>query len=428
MNHDDFRPRITAVADSDSYLKLACTTLAALGPGWDRRVVLLRTPLLPTTDQIAAASAGTPFADEPIEVSALSALDFGTLDADVVFAAATGPVVSELYTKLLRSTGNRPRRAALVSALPGVAFPATLKGWRHRRAGDGFIVHSHAEAREFGQLAEAEAGHRPAVLVSKLPFLAAAGFPQPQPPGAPITHVVFAAQAKVPVERAEREAILLALEATARLNPTVRVVVKLRARAGEPQTHAEAHPFDELWHGLVASGQAGAGHVEFACGSMDAVLVPGAALLTVSSTAALEAIDRGLPVLVLTDFGLNERMINTVFGGSGLLGTLEHVQGLQFFAPNRTWMRENYFHRRGPGFASALLNYAVRARCGQLDTNASQLELVRPPALRHRVRSRLPRPVLKVLRRLRGRLVRRRGNALVKRQNVTCDTGIPARE
>ena len=406
MTTTEFRPRILAVADSDSYLKLACTTLDALGPGWDRRVVILRTPLVPTDEQVDAAILGTPFTRDGIEVLPLSALDPAALEADVVFAAATGPVVKEVFGKLLRTRGARQRRAALVSALPGVAYPATAKGWRFRRMGDAFIVHSHAEAREFDQLAQREAEHRPEVMVSKLPFLRTAGFPQPQE--GPVTSVVFAAQAKVPVERAEREAILLALDATARLNPQVRVVVKLRARAGEPQTHAEAHPFDTLWEDLAARGAVGAHHVEFATGPMDAVLVPGAALLTVSSTAALEAIDRGLPVLVVTDFGLNEAMLNTVFRGSGLLGTLEDVQGLQFSPPNRAWLRENYFHRRGPEFASALESYALKARRGQLATSEAQLALVREPALRKRLRSRLrtrlPRPVLAALRKVRRRL------------------------
>lgn len=399
MNSQVFRPRITAVADSDSYLKLACSTLAGLGPDWDRRVVLVRTPLLPTAEQISAATRGTPFDGEQIEVRTLGSLDFASLDADIVFAAATGPVVNELFAKLLRSSAGAPRRAALISALPGVAFPATPKGWRYRRSGDGFIVHSHAEAREFGQLAEEEPGHSPTVLVSKLPFLGTAGFPQPATH--PVSSVVFAAQAKVPVDRADREAILCALDETARLNPRVRVVVKLRGRAGEPQTHAEEHPYDLLWDELASGGRVGAGNVDFVTGSMEAALVPGAALLTVSSTAALEAIDRGSPVLVLTDFGLNDAMLNTVFRGSGLLGSLEHVSALQFAFANRAWLRENYFHRRGPEFASALGHYAQRARSGALETSESQLDLLCETALRQQLRTVLPRPLLSLLRRLR---------------------------
>lgn len=399
MDTPAFRPRITAVADSDSYLKLAYTTLSGLGPEWDKRVIVVRTPLLPTDEQIIAAARNTSFAGTRPAVLPMSSLNFDSLDADIVFAAATGPVVNELFGKLLRSASPRPRPAALLSALPGVAYPATSKGWNHRRAGDGFIVHSHAEAREFTFLAEENPGHNPTILVSKLPFLATAGFPQADP--APIKSVVFAAQAKVPVLRNERIAILQALDQTARLNPSVRVVVKLRARSGEPQTHAEAYPYDDLWEELVAAGRVKDKNIKFATGSMDAVLNQGAALLTVSSTAALEAVDRGLPVLVLTDFGFNEEMLNTVFRGSGLLGTLEQVPLLDFSSPNKAWLRENYFHRQGPEFGSALLHYATRARNGELHVSDAQAALIRDIAFRQHVRTVLPRPILSVLRKVR---------------------------
>lgn len=408
MRNPESRPTIVAVADSDSYLKLACTMLDALGTQWERRVVLVRTPIAPTPEQVAAATVGTCFEGTAIEVLPRSTLDYESLGAQVIFAAATGPVVSELFTKLLRSRANQVRPAALISALPGVAYPATTKGWAYRRSADAFIVHSHAEAREFSHLAEQETGHRPDILVSKLPFLKTAGFPQPNPE--PINTVVFAAQAKVPVERTERESILLALDKVARLNPSVKVVLKLRARAGEPQTHAEAHPYDTLWEDLVTAGKVGAGHLDFATGPMDPILVPGVALLTVSSTAALEAVDRGLPVLVLTDFGLNDQMLNSVFRGSGLLGTLDDATSLHFSFPNRAWLRENYFHRRGPEFVSALTHYAQRAQESRLTTSDAQLAMVREVAFRQRVRTSLPRPALRALLRIRRWWLAARGS------------------
>ena len=131
-----------------------------------------------------------------------------------------------------------------------------------------------------------------------------------------------AAQANIAVGDAS---ILQALAALSRRSG-YRVRVKLRAWAGEPQTHLEQYPFDTLWGELVAS-RAVAGHeLEFCTGSMAEQLVPGTAMVTVSSTAALEAIDAGLPVLILSDFGVNEDMLNRVFVGSGLLGTLADLK------------------------------------------------------------------------------------------------------
>lgn len=402
MNTLGFRPRIVAVADSDSYLKLACTTLSALGPEWERRVVLVRTPIEPTAEQIAAAAAGTCFAGQVITVLPRAALSYAVLDADIIFAAATGPVVSELFTKLLRTKAARMRPSALVSALPGLAYPATAKGWAHRRSADAFIVHSRTEAREFSRLAEQETGHRPDILVARLPFLKTGRVGQ-QHPGSPTT-VVFAAQAKVPAQRAERVRILLALEEVSRLNPELRVVLKLRARAGEPQTHVEAHPYDELWDELVAGSDTTLGALEFATGPMERVLEPGSALLTVSSTAALEAIDRGLRVLVLTDFGLNDAMLNSVFRGSGLLGTLADLAALDFRFADREWLDENYFHAPDGEFAAALALYARKARRRWLNTSGAQLALTRKIAFRQRVRTALPRRALRLLLRIRRSL------------------------
>ena len=398
------KPSILAVADSDSYLKLATTFLHRLGAGWDRRVVLVRTPLLPTEAQIAAAFAGTDLDPGSLEVLPASALQASSVPEDLVFAAATGPVVAEVYARILRTEPAAGRRTALLSALPGVAYPATRKGWNYRRAGDAFICHSHAEARDFSFMTEGHAGHQPLIMVGKLPFLSSPGFPPA--PHQHIRRLVFAPQAKVPVQRAERESILLALEQAARLNPGLEVVVKLRARAGEPQTHLEAHPYDTLHAQLQASGAfgGGPGQLRFDTGSMAEALDAGSALATVSSTAALEAIDRGLPTMILSDFGVNTEMINEVFAASGLLGTLEQLTTLDFSAPDKSWLRENYFHRVDPAFNQSLLLLADRARAGKLCTDAAVLDFIRRQPLRQKLRTALPAPVVKVLARVKRRL------------------------
>ena len=60
------------------------------------------------------------------------------------------------------------------------------------------------------------------------------------------TDLVFAAQAKVPAAREDRVRLLGWLVDAARRRPSRRVVVKVRARRGEAQTHDEAYDFAEL--------------------------------------------------------------------------------------------------------------------------------------------------------------------------------------
>ena len=88
----------------------------------------------------------------------------------------------------------------------------------------------------------------------------------------------------------------MALDDLARARPDVEVVVKLRAAPGEQQTHEEQLPFDALWTDLADAGLVTESHVRFATGPLSDQLVPGSALVTVSSTAVLEAVAAGLPV------------------------------------------------------------------------------------------------------------------------------------
>ncbi|MCG2623689.1 hypothetical protein LVY72_17485 [Arthrobacter sp. I2-34] len=389
------RFRITAVADSDSYLKFACATLQGLGPEWERRVLLVRSPLQPTHEQLAAATAGTFQDGRAVPVVPAGTLRSVLAGSDVVLAAATGPVAEEVFGHAARLTP----RPALVSALPGVAIPATGKALAFRALGDAFITHSYAECRAFSDLAEAlQQEPEQRILVSRLPFLKSN--PRPEPVQAPLKTVVFAPQAKVPVEREDRVAILQALAALARRSGlTVRV--KLRAWAGEPQTHREQYPFDTLWNQLVEA-RAAAGHeLEFCTGSMADQLAPGTAMVTVSSTAALEAVDAGLPVLILSDFGVSEEMLNKVFTGSGLLGTLDDLKAGRFFHPEPGWLRDNYFHQQDTPLGDLLALYARRARAGKLVLSDERLAANRRRRLRLRLRTLLPAPALKLVLALR---------------------------
>jgi hypothetical protein len=130
-------------------------------------------------------------------------------------------------------------------------------------------------------------------------------------------------------------------------------------------------------------------------------LVPGTALATVSSTAALEAIDAGLPVLVLSDFGVSDGMLNKVFEGSGLFGTLKDLTAGRFFHPEPGWLRENYFHRQDAQLADLLALYAARARAGKLASGAVELSAARRRRLRQRLRTLLPAPALRLVLQLR---------------------------
>jgi hypothetical protein len=323
--------RVLAVADADSYLKWSAATLDRWPSDWDRGQVLLSSPIAPSLEQARAAT-GRPVR----RLSLLGLLRRLRRDPpDVLLLACTGPTVA-LLAGLPAVTGHR--RPVLVTGLPGISIPASARAVAHRRSCDLLIVHSRRERSEFTRLAD-DLAPGLAVALTGLPFLHRDAVRR----SGDVTgrDVVFAAQAKVPLGRAEREEILLALSA---VSPVGSAVVKVRALPGERQTHDEELPYADLWADLLAAGRVAADTVRFATGSMRAALDGARSLVTVSSTAALEAIDAGVPVVVLSDFGVSESLINTVFVDSGCLGDLNDLRAGRAHRPDPGWLADNYFH------------------------------------------------------------------------------------
>jgi hypothetical protein len=116
------------------------------------------------------------------------------------------------------------------------------------------------------------------------------------------------------------------------------VVIKLRGTAGEAQTHAERYPFDVLLESLEDRPE----NLVISTGPMSRHLDRAAGLVTVSSTAVIEAIAMGVPSLVLDDFGVSPALINVVFEGSGLLGDSERLLTDDLPTPDPRWLAENY--------------------------------------------------------------------------------------
>ncbi|KAB2351567.1 DUF6716 putative glycosyltransferase [Actinomadura rudentiformis] len=374
--------RVLAVADSDSYLKWAAGLLDALPPGWTARTAVVRSPITPSADQIRAALNGT----MTIEAEVLPARRLRRLlasyEPDVVLLACTGPVVEVLSGIILDRAGPRP---VLVSGLPGISVPASERAWVFRSAADLFIVHSHREVDEFTGIARA-LGIRGTVGRARLPFL------DPAPPRPLRDRVVFATQAKVPVALDERRRILLSLATLAGKRPDLRPVVKLRGRADEQQTHRELHHYELLWRDLVAEGKVRAGALTFDAGPMREHLAHAAGFVTVSSTAALEAIAARVPLLVLSDFGVNAEMINVVFEGSDCLGTLADLEVGAFRTPDRGWCAANYFHDPvDDDWTTHLSGLVAQARTGGLPA-PTRLPYPGGARARRRARMRLEAP------------------------------------
>ncbi|MER7134832.1 DUF6716 putative glycosyltransferase [Streptosporangium saharense] len=389
------------MADSDSYLKWAAYLLEGLPSGCTAELTVIRTPITPSPAQIHAAVAGAA-GDPPVLSARALRRAAERFRPDVMLVACTGPVVDVLVSEVLSGLAPRP---VFVSGLPGISIPATEKAWIFRSGCDLFVLHSGREVEEFSAIGK-ELGGGGQIGLTRLPFLHDGG---QAPATGPRDRVVFATQAKVPKRREDRERILLALADLAGHRPDLDVVVKLRALDNERQTHNERHGYQRLWQGLEAEGRVTPGAVRFAAGAMHEHLAHSAGFVTVSSTAALEAIAQDVPLLVLSDFGVSAEMINLVFEGSGLLGTLDDLARGGFHSPDAAWCGANYFHPNGESdWVSQMVSLVGQARSGRLIPATSLLDGPQYAAARRRARLRVEVPpnVLRVGYRAKRRMRR----------------------
>jgi len=356
--------RIVTLADSDSYVKWGAALLGTLPPDWDRELLVVDSPIVVSDAQLEAALAGSGI--DRVSRIALPevAARLAAEPPDAVLVATPGPIAMVL----IRVVAGLAPRPVVVSGLPGISIPVTRKALQYRRQADLVVLHSRREIREFGALAAAKGwDHR--FGLATLPFA------ERRP--ARGTDLVFAVQAIVPGERSDRLVVAGMLRDAALADPGRRVVIKVRALAGENQTHPERDGIPDLIDGLGPRPP----NLVVSAHPMATALDTAEGLVTVSSTAAIEAIARGIPVIALDMFGVSRSLINPVFVESGLFGGRDAVLARDFRHPQPGWLDDNYFHDADSAdWASVLDDLVVARRAGALAARMAQV----PPGGRMR--------------------------------------------
>ncbi|RPF45979.1 hypothetical protein EDD96_2546 [Streptomyces sp. Ag109_G2-6] len=367
--------RIAVLADSDTRWKWGALTARRLAPsdappGHRITGYLLRGRATPTARQLGEAGVGADAA--PAEVTCAEFLaELGRERYDVVVLALVGGAVQAVLHGARALWPEPAARPVFVTGYVGVVYEKLADGLLLRHGADLVLANSRHDAERF-RAVYAGAGADPgAVTETALPFLDGAPY---EPAGNRTHRVVFAVQPSVPEARADRAYLLGRAAGHARLHPDREVLVKLRSRPGEHTTHLEEHPYQRLAERLPGGLPP---NLRLVYGHMGEVLDTTDLLVTVSSTAALEALHRGVPTAVLTDLGIRESLGNQHFLGSGCLASWDQLDAGLLPQANPTWLATHGVPPpRRPPSAAPTGAHRAPADAGPVDPYAAARERV----------------------------------------------------
>ncbi|WP_189958412.1 DUF6716 putative glycosyltransferase [Streptomyces alanosinicus] len=329
--------RVAVLADSDTRWKWGALTAQRLAPA-DAEIrldgYLLRGRATPTARQLKEVGVRADSLREVTGVEFLRAMGAAAEDQyDVLILALVGGGVQAMLHGLRATWAGAGKRPVVVTGYVGVVYEKLTDGLLLRHGADLVLANSRHDADRFRAVYEGVGADASAVTEVALPFLGGAPYTGEHEPYT----VVFAAQPSVPDSRKDRTYLLNRLIGHARKHPEREVLLKLRSKPGEHTTHIEELPYQKLVQGKELPA-----NFRLVYGHMGEVLDRTDLLVTVSSTAALEALHRRIPTVVLTDLGVREVLGNHHFTGSGCLASWDQLD-----AGHRPTADEEWVSRQG---------------------------------------------------------------------------------
>ncbi|MFJ4325614.1 DUF6716 putative glycosyltransferase [Streptomyces tricolor] len=321
--------RVAVLADSDTRWKWGALTAERLTPAAAEVRLdgyLLRGRATPTARQLKEVGVRADSLREVTGVEFLREMSEASYDV-LVLALVGGGVQAMLHG--LRAAWGSGKRPVVVTGYVGVVYEKLTDGLLLRHGADLVLANSRDDADRFRAVYEGVGADASAVTEVALPFLGGTPYTGEHEPYT----VVFAAQPSVPDNRRDRTYLLNRLIEHARKHPEREVLLKLRSKPGEHTTHIEELPYQKLAQGTDLPP-----NFRLVYGHMGEVLDRTDLLVTVSSTAALEALHRRIPTAVLTDLGVREALGNHHFTGSGCLASWEQLDAGHRPVPDEEWV------------------------------------------------------------------------------------------
>ncbi|WP_097230491.1 DUF6716 putative glycosyltransferase [Streptomyces zhaozhouensis] len=363
------KTRVAVLADSDTRWKWGALTALRIAPESAVHGYLLWGRATPTARQLAEVGA------EAEDLTEINAVDFLAEQGrrasgenaelppfDVLVLSCVGGTTQAMLHGLARVWEGAERRPVVVTGYVGVVYEKLSDGLLLRHGADLVLANSPYDVRRFREIYDGVGAGSGSVTPCALPFLGGTAHdPGPAARGERPTRVVFAVQPSVPEGRAERAYLLGRAMAHARRHPDREVVLKLRSKPSEHTTHIEELPYQRL---AERAKEEWPGNFSLAYGNMGEVLDTTDLLVTVSSTAALESLERSIPTAVLTDLGVREPLGNHYFIGSGCLASWDEIDDGLIPTPDPGWLADQGITRGASSVESGFT--AARGRLAAL--------------------------------------------------------------
>jgi hypothetical protein len=325
--------RVLALGTFDSFMK----TAASVGRLFVAEGASLRLAALSAeAGQLTARQLRAGGVEESVPVLAAEQAVASRLfrDAHVVVAVVDGGRARELFLALSRADFSRePTRPIVVVASPGVVLADQLAGFMSRAPAD-VLCFNTASDRALYDAAAAEIG-LDATNAVVTGLLGLDREPRTGPPGRPT--IVFFEQPVIPARRMQRTHLLAGLIDLAHRFPDADVLVKLRHARDERAHHSTRFHLEDISRELFARGGRPA-NLSFTHEPAADLIGRASLVATVSSTVALEAMARGVPVRIVSDFGVSEVLGTSYFVGSRCLAPLSTLTPDMDVAVDAGWL------------------------------------------------------------------------------------------
>ncbi len=261
---------------------------------------------------------------------------------DAVMLSLKGPVIYRIMSQLADIYPENIARPVFFGGYCGIVYEKFSLGLLARQPLDIFYVNSKYDYKMFrGMLAEYRVPDSSNIKLTGLPLLDLSCQKSKPASSRKIKSLLFAGQPTVPESLAERTCIVYSLILYCQKYPDRKVYLKPRHKPNQDSVHKTLFHYQRILEKLSRKIAIPANLIltyESILSLLDRVDL----CLTVSSTAAFEAVNKGVPVGFLMDFGIREDYGTTYFVGSGCAITFTDLLADVHIEPDKSWWKDRY--------------------------------------------------------------------------------------